>query len=109
MEAEETVAVTGMVVSDVVERNASSATSSDTLRASAKRIKIFAIAATVLDTLQKTVSRLVHCTRFAALISRYLNLRYQNWESCSCDARIISERIAHWYFSTGAGVELLQL
>lgn len=56
-EAEEIVAVTGTVVLDVVERNASSATNLGTLHANAKRIRIFATAAMALDILQKTVSR----------------------------------------------------
>lgn len=56
---EEIVAVIGMVVSAVVEKNASSATNSDTLRASAKRIRIFATAAMASGTLRKTASRSV--------------------------------------------------
>lgn len=67
VEVEEIVAATEMVVSAVGERNASSATNSDTLRASAKRIRIFATAAMVSDTLQKTVSRSVASQRFCCL------------------------------------------
>lgn len=63
VEVEEIVAVTEMVVSAVGERNASSATNLDTLRASAKRIRIFATAAMVSDTLRKTVSRSVPCVK----------------------------------------------
>lgn len=58
MEVEE-IAATGMVVLDAVERNASSATSLDTLHANARKIRIFATVAMVSDILRKTVSRLV--------------------------------------------------
>lgn len=57
--AEEIVDAIEMAVLDEAERSASNAINLDTLRASAKRIKIFAIVATVLDTSQKTVSRSV--------------------------------------------------
>lgn len=57
--AGETVDVIGMVALAVVERNASNAINLDISRVSAKRIRIFAIAAMVLDILRKTVSRLV--------------------------------------------------
>lgn len=57
VEAEEIAGATETVVLDADERNASSATSLDTLRVSAKRIRIFAIVVTVLDTSLKTVSR----------------------------------------------------
>lgn len=59
MEVEEIADVTGTVALDEAERSASNATNLDTLRASARRIRIFAIAATVLVTSRKTVSRLV--------------------------------------------------
>lgn len=59
VEEEEIVDVIGTAVLDEAERSASNATNSDTLRASARRIRIFAIAATVSVTSRKTVSRLV--------------------------------------------------
>lgn len=59
VEAEEIVDATETVVLDAVERSASNATNLDTLRVSAKRIRTFAIVATVLDTSLKTVNRLV--------------------------------------------------
>lgn len=58
-EVEEIADATGTVALDEAERSASNATNLDTLRASARRIRIFAIAATVLVTSQKTVNRLV--------------------------------------------------
>lgn len=58
-EVEEIADATGTVALDEAERSASNATNLDTLHASARRIRIFAIAATVLVTSQKTVSRLV--------------------------------------------------
>lgn len=60
-EAEEIVDVTGTAALDEAERSASNATNLDTLHASARRIRIFAIAATVSVTSRKTVSRLVEC------------------------------------------------
>ena len=60
VEAEEIVAEIETVVLDVDERSASNATNLDILRASARRIRIFATAATVSVILRKTVSRLVH-------------------------------------------------
>lgn len=59
VEEEEIVDVIGTAVLDEAERSASNATNSDTLRASARRIRIFAIAAMVSVTSRKTVSRLV--------------------------------------------------
>lgn len=58
-EVEEIADAIGTVALDEAERSASNATNLDTLHASARRIRIFAIAATVLVTSQKTVSRLV--------------------------------------------------
>jgi hypothetical protein len=57
--AEEIVDVTGTVALDVAERSASNAINLDTSHVSARKIKIFATVAMVLDTLQKTVSRSV--------------------------------------------------
>lgn len=57
VEAEEIVDATEMVVLDAAERSASNATNLDTLRVNARRIKTFAIVATVLDTSLKTVNR----------------------------------------------------
>lgn len=68
--AEEIAVATGMAALDVVERNASNAINLDTLPASARRIRIFAIVAMALDTLQKTVNRLVYVV--VNFISRYL-------------------------------------
>lgn len=59
-EAEEIADATGTAALDADERSASNATNLDTLRASARRIRIFAIAATVSVTSQKTASRLVY-------------------------------------------------
>lgn len=59
MEVGEIADATGMVASDEAERSASNATNLDTLHASARRIRIFAIAATVSVTSRKIVSRLV--------------------------------------------------
>lgn len=59
VEAEEIVDATETAALDAVERSASNAINLDTLHASAKRIKTFAIVATVLDTLLKTVNRSV--------------------------------------------------
>lgn len=61
VEAEEIVVATETVALDAAERSASNATNLDTLRVSAKRIRTFAIVAMVLDTLLKTVNRLVCC------------------------------------------------
>lgn len=61
MEAEVIADATGTVALDEAERSASNATNSDTLHANVRRIRIFAIAATVSVTLRKTVSRLVEC------------------------------------------------
>lgn len=72
VEVEETVAVTGTVLLDAVGRNASNAINLDTLHVSAKKIRIFAIAAMVLDILPKTVNRLVHTMRLAGAISQCL-------------------------------------
>lgn len=60
-EAEEIVVVIETVVLDAVEKSASNAINLDTLRVSAKRIRTFAIVAMALDTLLKTVNRLVCC------------------------------------------------
>lgn len=54
---EETAVVTGMALLGVDVKNASSVTSLDTLRVNAKRIKIFAIVAMALGTLQRTANR----------------------------------------------------
>lgn len=88
VEVEEIVAVTEMVVSAVGERNASSATNLDTLRASAKRIRIFATAAMVSDTLRKTVSRSVPCVKvlrqyYGRVSMVLLSFRYPSLSSLS--------------------------
>lgn len=54
---EEIVDATETVPLDAAERSASNAINLDTLHVSVKKTKICAIAATVLDTSQKTVSR----------------------------------------------------
>lgn len=56
-EIEEAVVVTVMVDSAEVARSASSATNLDTSLVNAKKIKISATDATVLDTLRKTANR----------------------------------------------------
>lgn len=61
VEAEEIVDATETVALDAAERSASNATNLDTSHVSAKRIRTFAIVATVLDTLLKTVNRSVCC------------------------------------------------
>lgn len=82
VEVEETVAVTGMAVLAVEERNASSVTNLDTLRASAKRIKIFAIVATVWGTLQKTVNRLVNTISCSQFFLDTSGVHCWNWKNC---------------------------
>lgn len=59
VEAGEIADATGTAASDEAERSASNAINLDTLRVSARRIKIFVTAAMVSVTSQKTVSRLV--------------------------------------------------
>lgn len=67
---EETAVVTGMALLGVDVKNASSVTSLDTLRVNAKRIKIFAIVAMALGTLQRTANRLVGPSRAATTVTR---------------------------------------
>lgn len=69
VEAEEIVDATETAALDAVERNASNAINLDTLHASAKRIRTFAIVATVLDTLLKTVNRSVCCCDSSCLLA----------------------------------------
>lgn len=57
VEAGEIVDVTGTVASDEAEKSVSNVINLDTLRVSARRIKIFVTAAMVSVTSQKTVSR----------------------------------------------------
>lgn len=69
VEAEEIVDATETAALDAVERSASNAINLDTLHASAKRIRTFAIVATVLDTSLKTVNRSVCCCDSSCLLA----------------------------------------
>lgn len=136
-EVEEIADAIGTVALDEAERSASNATNLDTLRASARRIRIFAIAATVLVTSQKTVSRLVgsesHAHRHAEVETDWSDWAHSFYpvaqpffsqlggsdrsnrifSLAELTQKELSHRVKRMHllllFSTGTGVELLQL
>jgi len=86
--AEEIVDVTGTVALDVVERSASNAINLDTSHVSARKIRIFATVAMALDTLQKTVSRLVCHVRFYLSGEPILMDKFENTTAPSCSNNV---------------------